>query len=248
MQPRARHRRPRHGASKWRRVRACACITTLVCGTELSAGDRTRGGNTKTAFDNVVAVGRHTLELMDVIAQLDKDRHDFPYATDGAVLKVNDLSIHQQLGATSKFPKWAAAYKFCPEQAETLLHDITIQVGRTGVLTPVAELDPVFVSGTTVSRATLHNEDEIQRKDIRLGDTVVIEKAGEIIPSVVKVIKEKSDTTSLNHNNFQFHVGVCFLCGEEGHNSRFCRHETKIQCWICSKYGHKMKNCWYSSN
>ena len=99
--------------------------------------------------------------------------------------------LHGQLGATSKFPRWACAFKFRPEQKETRLRSITVQVGRTGVLTPVAELDPVFVSGTTVSRATLHNEEEIQRKDIRLGDTVLIEKAGEIIPSVVKVITEK---------------------------------------------------------
>lgn len=151
-------------------------------------------------------------ELMEVIAQLDNDRHHFDYATDGAVIKVNELAIHQQLGATSKFPKWAAAYKFRPEQAETLLHDITIQVGRTGVLTPVAELNPVFVSGTTVSRATLHNEDEIQRKDIRLNDTVVIEKAGEIIPSVVKVIKDKRPSNSEAFNLYDYVDGKCPSC------------------------------------
>ena len=104
----------------------------------------------------------------------------------------------QQLGATSRAPRWAAAFKYPPEQKETLLKDITIQVGRTGVLTPVAELEPVFVSGTTVSRATLHNEDEIQRKDVRVGDTVVIEKAGEIIPAVVRVVTEKRPAKSSN--------------------------------------------------
>ena len=152
-------------------------------------------------------------DLMDCIAQLDQDRHSFPYATDGAVIKVNDLALHTQLGATSKFPKWACAYKFRPEQMETILRDITIQVGRTGVLTPVAELDPVFVSGTTVSRATLHNEDEIQRKDIRLGDTVVIEKAGEIIPSVVKVITEKRTAGSKPFDFFNYVNGKCPSCG-----------------------------------
>jgi len=152
-------------------------------------------------------------DLMNCIAQLDEDRHQFDYATDGAVIKVNELALHDQLGATSKFPKWACAYKFRPEQIETILRDITIQVGRTGVLTPVAELDPVFVSGTTVSRATLHNEDEIQRKDIRLGDTVIIEKAGEIIPSVVKVITEKRSSNSKPFNFYEYINGQCPSCG-----------------------------------
>ncbi len=166
-------------------------------------------------------------ELMEVIAQLDKDRHDFPYATDGAVIKVNELTIHRELGATSKYPKWASAYKFCPEQAETLLHDITIQVGRTGVLTPVAELNPVFVSGTTVSRATLHNEDQIKLKDIRVNDTVVIEKAGEIIPSVVKVIKDKRPVDSQPFDLYGYVDGRCPSCSapitrEEGEAAWKC--------------------------
>lgn len=130
-------------------------------------------------------------ELLEAVSQLNSDRHDFPYATDGAVVKVNRIDLHQELGATSRFPRWACAFKFLPEQKETLLKDITIQVGRTGVLTPVAELEPVFVSRTTVSRATLHNEEEIQRKDIRIGDTVVVEKAGEIIPAIERVVLEK---------------------------------------------------------
>lgn len=150
--------------------------------------------------------------LMDCITQLDEDRHAFPYATDGAVIKVNELTLHAQLGTTSKFPKWACAYKFRPEQMETILRDITIQVGRTGVLTPVAELDPVFVSGTTVSRATLHNEDEIQRKDIRLDDTVIIEKAGEIIPSIVKVITEKRPSNSEPFDFYNYVNGQCPSC------------------------------------
>ena len=136
--------------------------------------------------------------LLDAIRELDTARHELTYGTDGAVVKVVDFAQRETLGFTSRAPRWAAAFKYPPEQKETLLKEITIQVGRTGVLTPVAELAPVFVSGTTVSRATLHNQEEIERKDIRLGDTVVIEKAGEIIPSIVKVVsdKRKPDSTA----------------------------------------------------
>lgn len=134
-------------------------------------------------------------EALDAIRQLGEIRHDFAYETDGAVLKADILSQREQLGSTSKAPRWAIAYKYEPERAITRLRDITVQVGRTGVLTPVAELDPVFVSGSTVSRATLHNEEEVHRKDIRIGDHVLIEKAGEVIPAVVKVEVEKRDGT-----------------------------------------------------
>ena len=129
--------------------------------------------------------------ILKAIHELDEKRHHLGYGTDGAVIKVADFGQRETLGFTSRAPRWAAAFKYPPEQKETLLKAITIQVGRTGVLTPVAELEPVFVSGTTVSRATLHNQEEIERKDVRLGDTVLIEKAGEIIPSIVKVITSK---------------------------------------------------------
>lgn len=132
-------------------------------------------------------------EALAAIRELEGIRHDFPYETDGAVLKVDILSQREQLGFTSKAPRWAMAYKYEPERARTRLREITIQVGRTGVLTPVAELDPVVVSGSKVSRATLHNEEEIHRKDIRIGDHVLIEKAGEVIPAVVAVLKENRD-------------------------------------------------------
>jgi len=125
--------------------------------------------------------------LLDAIRELDTLRHDLPYETDGAVIKVDRFSDQRDLGATSKAPRWAIAYKFQPEQAETRLLAVDIQVGRTGALTPVARLEPVFLSGSTVSNATLHNFEEIERKDIRVGDLVVIEKAGEIIPAVVQV-------------------------------------------------------------
>ncbi len=129
--------------------------------------------------------------LATVLEELDTLRHTLDYETDGAVIKVNDIALRESLGTTAKAPRWAIAYKFAAEQAETKLKRIFIQVGRTGALTPVADLEPVLVSGSTVSRATLHNADEIERKDIREGDSVMIEKAGEIIPAVVRVITEK---------------------------------------------------------
>ena len=125
--------------------------------------------------------------ILRAIRELDAVRHDFEYETDGAVVKVDRFAQRQRLGLTSKSPRWAMAYKYQAERAETRLLDIQIQIGRTGVLTPVAILEPVPVSGTTVARATLHNAEEIARKDIRIGDTVAIEKAGEIIPAVVLV-------------------------------------------------------------
>lgn len=130
-------------------------------------------------------------EAWEAVQRLDRERERFRYPTDGAVLKLNDRNGQRRAGATSKAPRWAISYKFETEQAETLLRRIRLQVGRTGVLTPVAELDPVELAGTQVSRATLHNEDEIRRKDVREGDTVVVEKAGEIIPAVVRVVEEK---------------------------------------------------------
>ena len=134
----------------------------------------------------------HTLnEILTAIRELDVKRHNLGHGTDGAVIKLLNFKQRETIGFTSRAPRWAAAFKYPPEQKETLLKDITIQVGRTGVLTPVAELAPVFVSGTTVSRATLHNQEEIERKDVRIGDTVIVEKAGEIIPSIVSVIVTK---------------------------------------------------------
>ena len=130
-------------------------------------------------------------DLIAAIAELDKVRKKFAYETDGAVIKLNSFKQQRRVGATAKAPRWAIAYKYAPEQAETKLNAITIQVGRTGALTPVAELEPVFLAGSTISRATLHNEDYIREKDIRTGDTVVIEKAGEVIPAVVSVVLNK---------------------------------------------------------
>jgi DNA ligase (NAD+) len=130
---------------------------------------------------------RGTQEVLQAVRELDQARAQFPFATDGAVIKVNRFDQQKVLGSTEKAPRWAIAYKYAPEQAETRLHAVTFQVGRTGVITPVAELEPVQLSGTTVSRATLHNFEEISRKDIRVGDWVTVEKAGEIIPAVISV-------------------------------------------------------------
>ncbi len=129
--------------------------------------------------------------VLAAINELDGLRKSFAYDTDGAVIKLNAIPLREKLGATSKAPRWAFAFKYAPEQAETRLKAITIQVGRTGALTPVAELEPVFLAGSTISRATLHNEEDMRRKDIRVGDTVVIEKAGEVIPAVVRVVIAK---------------------------------------------------------
>ncbi|MDA1276672.1 MAG: NAD-dependent DNA ligase LigA [Verrucomicrobia bacterium] len=129
--------------------------------------------------------------LIDAIRELDEIRHSFPYETDGAVIKLDSFLLRERAGFTAKSPRWAIAFKYAAEQAETKLKAVTIQVGRTGALTPVAELEPVLVAGSTVSRATLHNEEEMRRKDIRIGDTLVIEKAGEVIPAVVSVVLSK---------------------------------------------------------
>ncbi len=143
-------------------------------------------------------LNRSIQEILDQLDELENLRSQFPFEMDGGVIKVNERNLYEDLGYTAKSPRWAVAYKYEPEQAETTLHAISIQVGRTGVLTPVAELEPVQLAGTTVKRATLHNEDEIRRKDIKVGDRVIIEKAGEIIPAVVKVVDEKRTGAELD--------------------------------------------------
>jgi DNA ligase (NAD+) len=130
-------------------------------------------------------------EILAFYRELIEKRHQLPYDIDGMVIKVDSLALQQRLGATTRSPRWAIAYKFEALQETTVLENIEVQVGRTGVLTPVAHLAPVKVGGATVSRATLHNEDEIEKKDVRIGDTVLIQRAGDVIPEVVKVILSK---------------------------------------------------------
>ena len=129
--------------------------------------------------------------VIEAIRDIEEKRRGFPFETDGAVVKVNDFALQQRLGAKTREPRWAIAYKFQAHQAITVIRDIQGSVGRTGVITPIAFLDPVGIGGVTVSRSTLHNWDEIERKDIRIGDTVVVERAGDVIPHVVEVMKEK---------------------------------------------------------
>jgi DNA ligase (NAD+) len=129
--------------------------------------------------------------ILEFYRELSEARHQLPYDIDGMVIKVDSLRQQQQLGATTRSPRWALAYKFEAIQETTLLENIEVQVGRTGVLTPVAHLSPINVGGATVSRATLHNEDEIEKKDVRVGDTVLVQRAGDVIPEVVKVILSK---------------------------------------------------------
>lgn len=177
-----------------------------------------------------ITVARNLEETLQAVARIDAFRHSLDYNTDGAVIKVLDFTERQQLGATSRAPRWAAAYKFLPEQQETDLLDITIQVGRTGVLTPVAELAPVLISGTTVSRATLHNQDEIDRKGIHIGARVLVEKAGEIIPAIVKVVAPVPGAPT--YSIFDAVGGQCPSCGgpvsqEEGFVAWRC---TNFQC------------------
>ena len=166
-------------------------------------------------------------EILKAIRDLDQIRHDFPYQTDGAVIKVDAFALRQRLGFTAKSPRWAIAYKYAAERVETRLNDIIIQVGRTGILTPVAALEPVLVSGSTVARATLHNEDEIKRKDIRIGDTVVIEKAGDVIPAVVEVVKSKRPRDAKPFD-FARHIhGKCPACGSP------IRRDPEFVAWRC---------------
>ncbi|MEW6080236.1 MAG: NAD-dependent DNA ligase LigA [Bacillota bacterium] len=150
-------------------------------------------------------------EILQVCAEWEADRHRVPYEIDGMVVKVDSLEVQSRLGSTSKSPRWAMAYKFAAEQAVTRLLGITIQVGRTGALTPTAELEPVRISGSTVSRAGLHNEDYIRVKDIRVGDWVIVQKAGEVIPEVVRVLQERRT----GEERVFTMPGKCPVCGSD---------------------------------
>jgi DNA ligase (NAD+) len=166
-------------------------------------------------------------KILDAIRKLDGIRNTFAYQTDGAVVKVDSFAQRELLGFTAKSPRWAIAYKYAAERVETRLQDILIQVGRTGVLTPVAALEPVTVSGSRVSRATLHNEDEIKRKDIRIGDMVVIEKAGEVIPAVIEVVKAKRPRSAKPFHFFEHIHGKCPVCGGP------IRRDPEFVVWRC---------------
>ncbi|MDR1775290.1 MAG: NAD-dependent DNA ligase LigA [Actinomycetes bacterium] len=137
-----------------------------------------------------VAVATTHADILDFCRRALSRRHDLPYEIDGVVVKVNDVGLQRELGYTARAPRWAIAFKFPPEEKTTILNEIRIQVGRTGALTPVAEFDPVTVAGSTIARATLHNADEIARKDVRVGDTIIVRKAGDVIPEVVGYVPD----------------------------------------------------------
>lgn len=166
-------------------------------------------------------------EIMDYIHYWDTERHKLPYETDGAVIKVDSTKLQRDLGATAKAPRWAVAYKFKAEQAATRLMSVDFQVGRTGAITPVANLDPVRLAGTTVKRASLHNAEQIELLDIRVGDTVLVEKGGEIIPKIVGVDFSLRPEESIP---FQY-ITHCPECGtklvkEEGEAKHYCPNAT----------------------
>ena len=180
-----------------------------------------------------------TQEVMEFLEYWDIERHSLPYETDGVVVKVNNLEQQEELGYTAKSPRWALAYKFKAEQAVTILNEITYQVGRTGAITPVANLQPVLLAGTTVKRASLHNADQIAKLDIREGDTVLVEKGGEIIPKIVSVDLSKRPFNSMPTR----YITNCPECGTElirkaGEAQHFCPNESGCPPQITGRIQH----------
>ena len=180
-----------------------------------------------------------TEEVMEFLEVWDIERHSLPYETDGVVVKVNNLQQQEELGYTAKSPRWALAYKFKSEQAVTILNEISYQVGRTGAITPVANLEPVLLAGTTVKRASLHNADQIAKLDIREGDTVRVEKGGEIIPKIVGVDLSKRPLNSIPTR----YITDCPECGTElirkaGEAQHFCPNESGCPPQITGRIQH----------
>jgi DNA ligase (NAD+) len=174
----------------------------------------------------VAKLCQSTAEVMEFVEEWDVKRHSLPYETDGVVVKVNNLQHQEELGYTAKAPRWAMAYKFKAEQVFTVLNEITYQVGRTGAITPVANLAPVLLAGTTVKRASLHNADQIEKLDIREGDTVFVEKGGEIIPKIIAVDLTKRPAHSVP-TEYISHCPECHTPLErtEGDAKHYCPNE-----------------------
>lgn len=170
-----------------------------------------------------IALAKSIDEVFDFVNHWDTKRHELPYETDGVVIKVNNLHQQEELGYTAKSPRWAIAYKFKAEQVSTILHNITYQVGRTGAITPVANLEPVQLAGTIVKRASLHNADQIEKLDIRINDTVFVEKGGEIIPKIIAVDFEKRPEDS-EATKYATHCPECNteLIRTEGDAKHYC--------------------------
>ena len=188
---------------------------------------------------SVAKLCKTTEEVMEFVEFWDTERHNLPYETDGVVVKVNNLQHQEELGYTAKSPRWALAYKFKSEQAITILDEISYQVGRTGAITPVANLQPVLLAGTTVKRASLHNADQIAKLDIREGDTVYVEKGGEIIPKIVSVDLSKRPVNSKPTH----YITNCPECGTElirkkGEAQHFCPNENGCPPQITGRIQH----------
>ncbi|TAI49077.1 NAD-dependent DNA ligase LigA [Flagellimonas allohymeniacidonis] len=223
--------------------RPLECLLYSVVGNGLSISsqfevlEKTRSWGFKVP--TVAKLCKSTTEVMQFVNHWDVHRHDLPYETDGVVVKVNNIRHQEELGYTAKSPRWAMAYKFKSEQASTVLHEITYQVGRTGAITPVANLEPVLLAGTTVKRASLHNADQIAKLDIRKGDTVFVEKGGEIIPKIIAVDftkrpKDSQPTQYITH---------CPECGtelirNEGEAQHFCPNDVGCPPQITGRIQH----------
>ncbi len=175
-------------------------------------------------------------EAWAAIGELDRLRRSFAYGTDGAVVKLDDFDQQREAETTTKAPRWAIAYKYKPDTARTRLNAITIQVGKTGILSPVAELEPVLLAGSTIARATLHNEDEIRRKDIRVGDLVEIEKAGEVIPAVLRSFPEERPKGAKEFELSAAVGGKCPVCGGKIARLEIADEEAQGVAWKCQNY------------
>lgn len=199
--------------------------------------ERTRAWGFKVP--TVAKLCKTTDEVMQFVEYWDIHRHDLPYETDGVVIKVNSLRHQEELGYTAKAPRWAMAYKFKAEQVSTVLNEITYQVGRTGAITPVANLEPVLLAGTTVKRASLHNADQIEKLDIRERDTVFVEKGGEIIPKIIAVDFTKRPANSVPTKYIE-HCPECSteLIRKEGEAQHFCPNDTGCPTQITGRIQH----------
>ena len=201
------------------------CLLYTIAGNQLPFSTQFEGLKTarkwgfKVPTQSILA--NNLQEVFEFISHWDKHRHDLPYETDGVVVKVNNLQYQDELGYTAKSPRWAMAYKFKSEQVTTRLNSIVYQVGRTGAITPVANLEPVQLAGTVVKRASLHNADQIEKLDIRVGDTVFVEKGGEIIPKIIAVAERGS---ALEPTHYITHCPECQteLERKEGEANHYC--------------------------
>ena len=203
-----RQQNPKVAAS--RKLDICVFNIQKSVGRDFTTHTETLDALREFGFDAVpYTVCRNFEECKAAVEAIGENRGDFPYDIDGAVIKINSLAEREELGSTAKAPRWAAAYKYPPERKESVVKDIVVQVGRTGVLTPKAVIEPVRLAGTTVTNATLHNQDFIDKLDVRIGDTVVVRKAGEIIPEVLEVVKSKRPESAV-----PFHLpDICPECG-----------------------------------